>query len=149
MASHQPTATERMKEAETRRVREPRAVDMICRRRVLARRTSGRATVDDALRLDTSGDIVVSLSTRLQRGHIVRGVGEDQPGQVNPEDEHDSIPDPGQRVAFRALRRPRITAHDTLPEGVGWRSPPGLTRRWRGASTPGPKVGPTSPPGRA
>jgi hypothetical protein len=43
-------------------------------------------------------------------------VGEDQPGQPDPTDESDSIPDPAQRAAFRALRRARITAHDTLPE---------------------------------
>jgi hypothetical protein len=60
----------------------------------------------------------VILSTRLQRGHIVFDVGEDQPRQPDPADENDSIPDPEQRAAFRALRRARIAAHDTLPEAV-------------------------------
>jgi hypothetical protein len=70
------------------------------------------------LGLDTSRGIRVSQSTRLQRRHIVRGVGEHQPGQPDHAGEHDSIPDPAQRAAFRALRRSRIAAHDTLPEPV-------------------------------
>jgi hypothetical protein len=60
----------------------------------------------------------VILSTRLPRGHIVFDVGEDQPGLTDPADESDSISDPEQRAAFRALRRARVASHDTLPEAV-------------------------------
>jgi hypothetical protein len=71
----------------------------------------------------------VSLSTRLQQGHIVFGVGEDQSGQPDPAGESDSIPDPDQRAAFRALRRARIASHDALPEAVALAIGPRLDPR--------------------